>query len=77
MGTHKSSFSQKVEWLVKNPEIVRTWPRMPWTDKQVYAAMRKAGLISYGAHDHDLGDLGKPVAEARAIINRINRTLGE
>lgn len=68
MGKHLSSLNQKVEWLIVHPEVWRGWPRFAGQDDLIIEAMRKDGIVSQGAHNFDIGDLGKPIAEARMRI---------
>jgi len=75
MGAHRSSFEQKVQWLVDHPELCRAWPNPPATDAAIVTLMKDAGLISWGAHNYDIGDFGKAVAEARARLRKARRCI--
>ncbi len=68
MSYHQSSFEEKVAWFMRHPDCCAAWPRLPWDDRAIFYAMQREGLIGPGSNFHDLGDFGKPVAEARARL---------
>lgn len=69
MGTHRSSFQQKVDWMIKHQSLWKGWP-MGTSDKAIIAKMREDGLISSHSNDYDVGDFGKLVAEARSQLKK-------
>lgn len=70
MGMHLSTSEEKVQWLVKNRTIWRGWPVGEHIDRAIKEGMRRDGLISPGAHDYDIQDFGKLIAEARSRLSR-------
>lgn len=65
MGAHKSNFQEKVNWLVKHPELWKGWPVGRYTDDQIIERMRTDGLVSKLANNYDIMDFGKLIAAAR------------
>jgi hypothetical protein len=68
MGTHKSSFQQKVVWLIEHVEIWHGWPGDTGMDGRIKRAMHKDGLIS--TYTHCAIDFRKLIAEAREQIRK-------
>lgn len=64
MGTHKSSFNARVDWMAAHPEVWAGWPTRT-QDRFIIQHMREAGLISEKSKDHVIGDLGKLIAAAK------------
>ena len=70
MGFHLSTSEEKIQWLVRHPDVWRGWPVGGHIDRAIKDGMRRDGLISPGAHDYDIGDFGKLIAEARARLRK-------
>lgn len=70
MGSPKSSFKEKVAWLVRHPDLWRGWPAAPHPDDFIIGRMRLDGLISEGSNDYDIMDFGKLIAEARSQMRK-------
>lgn len=70
MGAPKSSFKEKVAWMVRHADLWKGWPAAHVSDDQIKEAMRKDGLISEHANNYDIMDFGRLVAAARQQIKR-------
>lgn len=68
MGAPMSSIEQKIDWLVRHPDVWRGWPAANHTDAQIIDLMRADGLISYHANNNDIMDFGRLIAEARSRL---------
>ena len=70
MGRHKSDFAQKVAWMVDHQKLWQGWPEGKLDDEAIIDRMRVDGLVSPKVSKYGIGDFGKLVMEARAILRK-------
>lgn len=70
MGKAKSTFAQKVDWMVRHAILWKGWPDAKYTDNQIIGRMQEDGLISKNSNTYDIMDFGKLITAARDQINK-------